>query len=74
MSKGSALLTALAAAVVAFVIGYVAGSSGTKSGGGEALSEEQVKALPTVAKGIESCPAHGANPAKVVIVEWTDFQ
>jgi len=74
MSKTNAVLIALSVAVLAFIAGYMVGNSASPPGTGPAITEEQVKELPTVAKGIESCPAKGANPAKVVVVEWTDFQ
>jgi len=73
MSRANILGVMVTVAVVAFVIGYIVGSSGSEEEEGP-LTAEQAAKLPTVAKGIEMCPFKGADPAKVTILEFTEFQ
>jgi len=73
MSKVNVILSLVATAVVAFLIGYVVGSHGTPEGE-SAITAEQAAELPTVAKGVEHCPARGGANPKVTILELIDFQ
>ncbi len=73
MNRLNVLLSVVAVAVVAFVVGYIVGASTTEEGE-TPISEEKIKSLPTVAKGIEHCPFKGPAEAKVTIVEFTDYQ
>jgi len=72
MTRLNLALSLAAVAVVAFLVGYVVGSSGVKEE--TIVSPDQAAKLPTVAKGLEHCPAKGADNAKVSIIEFTDYQ